>query len=63
MLEIFCIRSIRKDRTRRRRAMTILSVLLVLAVLAAAFALVQQRAAEHRRELPSSSFELRPHAS
>jgi energy-coupling factor transporter ATP-binding protein EcfA2 len=46
--------SIRRDRLRRRRAITVLSVLLVLALLAAGFAVTQQHAAEHQRDVAVS---------
>ncbi len=46
--------SIRHDRYRRARASTVLSVLLVLAVVAAGIAVIQQRAAQHQRDVAVS---------
>ncbi|MBV9011481.1 MAG: TIR domain-containing protein [Pseudonocardiales bacterium] len=46
--------SIRRDRARRGRALTVLSVLLILALVAAGFAVAQQRAAEHQRDVAVS---------
>ncbi len=52
--QAFLRSSIRRDRVRRGRALTVLSVLLVLALVAAGFAVVQQRAAEHERDVAVS---------
>ena len=51
---VFLRASIRRDRFRRGRAITVLSVLLVLALVAAGIALIQQRAAEHQRDVAVS---------
>ncbi|MGH3869770.1 MAG: TIR domain-containing protein [Pseudonocardiaceae bacterium] len=46
--------SIRRDRLRRARALTVLSALLALALVAAGIAAIQQRAAEHQRDVAVS---------
>ncbi|MGH3866548.1 MAG: TIR domain-containing protein [Pseudonocardiaceae bacterium] len=46
--------SIRRDRIQRGRAITVLSVLLVLALVAAGFTVIQQRAAQHQRDVAVS---------
>ncbi|MGH3808067.1 MAG: TIR domain-containing protein [Pseudonocardiaceae bacterium] len=51
--------SIRRDRVRRGRAISMLSVLLVLALVAAGVAVIQQRAAEHQRDLAVSGISQR----
>ncbi|MGH3701877.1 MAG: TIR domain-containing protein [Pseudonocardiaceae bacterium] len=51
---VFLRDSFRRDRFRRGRAVTVLSVLLVFAVVAAGIAVIQQRAAEHQRNVAVS---------
>jgi len=45
---------IRRDRIRRGRAVSVLSVLLVVTLLLAGYAVIQQRAAEHQRDVAVS---------
>ncbi|MGH3828711.1 MAG: AAA family ATPase, partial [Pseudonocardiaceae bacterium] len=51
---VFLRASIRRDRVRQGLTITVLSVLLVLAVVAAGVAVIQQRAAEHQRDVAVS---------